>query len=916
MATAQESFVGRVAELDALARAYAQALDGRFGIVCVEGPAGIGKTALIRAFLAATAAGSVIVVSGDEAEMTLPWGTISQLALGSRAAGAGPLGQLGQLSPGADPLAAGRLLLDSLGELAARGPVVLVMEDLHWIDHPSAQALRFALRRLGSEPVLAVLTTRREGPAQLDEGWRRLLDDRGVRLRLQGLAWPEVAQLVSALGGVTLSGPAVRRLWRHTCGNPLYTRCLIEELEPATLRAGWGPLPAPQSYAALLLARLAACGQPARDLADAAAVLGERCALAQAASVAELADPAEALGEAVAARLLAERTDEDVCHIEFTHPLARAAIYSGLTPARRGALHRSAARITGSAVALGHRVAAASAPDARLADELAARADAELARGFHAAAARHLMNAADLSPDRQPREDRLLAACQVWLRSGAVYEVSSRRELLESMTPSPRLDHIRGFLAHLEGRPEEARTALRAALDQLQAASAADTLAGEAAHRLAGLAVFDWDWPAALALLDSVPDASSRLSLLIRCIALTMAGQSGEARRLLDAARRTAGPGGSGVVTGIAGGFVEAWSDHPGAARRDLEAIVARPDGFGGSLRPTAHWLLADAYYRLGALDDAIVSADLARSLLAGAGRAVSPEISMAFATGAYAAAARGDRTGARALVAAAQARARPAASKFERAAAGAAQWAVAVALDDPDQMLAAADAFAAAADAPELCLFPFGPVLAEALWRNGRLHQAAAELTAYEAVAGRLGRDSALVAAARVRGLVEADRHDAEAALRAFRSAVPAAESLPQPLEAARFKTAYGTVLARIGMRAAAAEQAAGAYDLCERAGARPYLQRAGHLLERLDRRVRPRAGGGRLTATESVVARLVASGLSNRQVAERLMVSRKAVEFHLANIYAKLQVSSRSQLAARRDVLGTLGAAETDKA
>ena len=344
------------------------------------------------------------------------------------------------------------------------------------------------------------------------------------------------------------------------------------------------------------------------------------------------------------------------------------------------------------------------------------------------------------------REDRLLAACTLWLRAGAVHEVSSRRELLEALAPSPRRDHLRGFLAHLEGRPDEARTALRAAFDQLQATGSKNALAAETAARLAGLAVFDWDWQTALALVPGVPGTGSRLSLLIRCIALTMAGRTTDARNLLDAARRGARPGHGEVLEGLARGFAGAWSDDLDAAKRDLEGIIGRPDGFGGSLRSAAHWLLADVYYRLGVFDEAAATAEQARSLLQDTGRADSPEIAMAYAVAAYAAAARGDWAAARGNVAAASARARPAASEFERACAAAARWSLAVALDDPQRMLQAARAFDAAADVPELSLFPFGPVMAEALWRNRRLEEAAAKLAAYEAQARKLGRDSALV--------------------------------------------------------------------------------------------------------------------------------------------------------------------------
>jgi ATP/maltotriose-dependent transcriptional regulator MalT len=904
--------VGRKAELDALAEAYAQASGGRARIVCVEGVAGIGKTALVRSFLA-VASSPVVSASGDEAEMTLPWGVVSQLAQGAPADSSGPLRQLAELRPGADPLASGRLLLDAVGVLASQQPepVVLVVEDLHWVDHPSAQALRFALRRLNEEHVLALVTTRPEGPVPFDDGWRRLFDDQGERLRLAGLKPPEVAQLVSALGGGTLSGSAACRLWRHAGGNPLYTRCLVEELDPAVLAAASGPLPAPRSLATLLVARLAACAPGTQDLVSAAAVLGERCSLALAALIADVPAPADALGEAVAARLLAENHDDGIRQLQFPHPLMRAAIYADLSPARRAAFHLSAARLTAGAVALSHRVAAAAGPDAELAAELAEVARAAAAGGMHATAAGHLISAADLSAEPALREDRLLAACTLWLRAGAVHEVSSRRPLLEALAPSPQRDHLRGFLAHLEGRPDEARTALRAALDQLQATGGTDPLAAEAAPRLAGLAVFDWDWQAALALVDSVPHTGSQLSLLIRCIALTMAGRTADARSLLDAAHQRAKPGRGDVLERLARGFTAGWSDDLGGAKRDLEAIVGRPDGFGGSLRSAAHWLLADVYYRLGAFDDAAVTAELARSLLQDTGRESSPEIAMAYAVAAYTASARGDWAGARGNIAAAQARAKPSTTKFERASAAAARWSLAAALDDPERMLEAACAFDAAADARELSLFPFGPVMAEALWRNGQLAEAAANLAAYEVRARQLGRDSALVAASRIRGLLEADRHDSGAALRAFDGAASIVKSLPQPLEVARFKAAHGVVLARLGSRAGAADQASEARNILERIGARPYLKRVEQLLERLGRGVRRRSGPGQLTASESVVARLVASGLSNMQVAERLMVSRKAVEFHLTSIYTKLGVSSRSQLATNLDSLGTPGSA-----
>lgn len=311
--------MGRAAEMAAPANAAARARSGHPGIVSVEGAAGIGKTALVRAFLTSAAAGVVLTASGDDAESTLPWGVLAQLGSGAPPTAGAPLRQLAKLTPDADPLTAGRRLLDALGVLAPETLTVVVVEDVHWIDHSSAVALRFALRRLSGERVLVVLTTRPEGLMHSDDGWRRLLDDRGDRVRLAGLRPAEVAQLVSALGGVTLSPLAAARLWRHAGGNPFYIRCLADELDPEVLAAPAGPLPAPRSLATLLVARLAGCAPGTRDLVCAAAVLGERCSLTVAAAVAGAHAPTDALAEALAARLLDERHDGSGREIEFVH---------------------------------------------------------------------------------------------------------------------------------------------------------------------------------------------------------------------------------------------------------------------------------------------------------------------------------------------------------------------------------------------------------------------------------------------------------------------------------------------------------------------------------------------------------------------------------------------------------------------
>ena len=135
-----------------------------------------------------------------------------------------------------------------------------------------------------------------------------------------------------------------------------------------------GYVPVPRSLAGMVLARVGALSPAARQLAEAAAVLGRRCELAAAAALADLADPLPALGEAVAAGILAEEPGGAAAGIGFSHLLVQRAVYGDLSPARRRRLHQRAAGLVDRDRALGHRVAAAIGPDDGLAAELEAAA--------------------------------------------------------------------------------------------------------------------------------------------------------------------------------------------------------------------------------------------------------------------------------------------------------------------------------------------------------------------------------------------------------------------------------------------------------------------------------------------------------------------------------------------------------------
>ena len=220
--------------------------------------------------------------SGDPAEMLLAWGLADQLfaGAGTVAGGSSPAGAARGKDAGA--MAVGAQLVEVLGDLQTGDRVVMVVvDDLHWADEPSARALLFALRRMQADRVLALVSVRPGGLTRLGEGWSRFAwgDHRVTRLRLGGLSAEELAAMARSLGFGDLSGRSVAQLLDHTGGNALHCRALLEELGPDGLARAEDDLPAPRELAGVILARLKALSEPAQGLVTAAAVLGRssRC---------------------------------------------------------------------------------------------------------------------------------------------------------------------------------------------------------------------------------------------------------------------------------------------------------------------------------------------------------------------------------------------------------------------------------------------------------------------------------------------------------------------------------------------------------------------------------------------------------------------------------------------------------------
>ena len=367
------AFVGRVNELAAMLAELDRARSGQPRVLWLAGPAGIGKTTLIRRLLR-DQAGLCVLWSGGEDETGLPFGVLDQLV------GDVPPRLLGPLLAGgpaadADPLAVGAELLTVLGGLLAAAPVVVVVDDAQWVDDASTRALLFLVRRLRRDQVLIIGAVRDDVPDGSGAWARNPAPEHLLhRIALGGLGAEEIGQLSEAVGGPAMTPEASRRLRDHTGGHPLHATTLLTELPPDALTDISRILPAPRSFASLVLVRVAKLSPPAQDLVVAAAVLGPRSTLSDAVALAAGPDPLAALDESIRAGLLEEVLTGTGHHLAFPHELVRAAVYTDLPPARRHALHAAAAGLLGGSSGLDHRVAAAVGPDSALATELTAQA--------------------------------------------------------------------------------------------------------------------------------------------------------------------------------------------------------------------------------------------------------------------------------------------------------------------------------------------------------------------------------------------------------------------------------------------------------------------------------------------------------------------------------------------------------------
>ncbi|MEN8653348.1 ATP-binding protein [Streptomyces sp. 21So2-11] len=807
-------FLGREGELAELAEVLRAARAGRPQIVLLEGPAGVGKTALLGHFLAGVDVPRVLYASGEEGESELAFSVLAQL-LPDRA------------GAWADALSAGAELLEVLDD------VVLVVDDDQWADPPSLQALTFALRRLRVDRVVAVVVVRDAADPRIPEGLRRLCTAGGsVRLPLAGLPAAELRALGREIGVGELSARAAARLHAHTDGNPLHAAALLQQAGPALLKGLEEEpdvvLPAPQSFTSLVLGRLADCGEEAAALVAAASVLGSHCALDRAAALARLTDPLPALEEAVAAGLLTDRAGDPV--VRFPHPLVHAAVYQQLGPVRRNALHLRAAQLTDDeALRLRHRARAATGHDAALAADLARLGRRLAADGAWAGAAGQLAAAARLSADRAGYEQLTLEAVECGLLAGEIPDAAGAALRIAGFAESCWRSYLLGRLSLFD--LDRAEALLRDAwqrcdpeADPVLGARIAGQFAAFYGSMARGTDMAEW---AGLALRLAPDDTATDMIRYLELSGRAMSGHAAETLAALGPLPDPAVAPPAQLEQLMGRGTLREFTGDLTGAVRDLTGVLAACHSRAASFRVVAATALASAEYRAGHWDDAIVHSELALSLAADSDQ---PHIAL------YCRMLAALTYSARGAFAKAQAHARVVREYAAWGHVNPVVWAalseayLARARGRPEEVALALDPLLALGRRgmwEEPGAMPWPDLLADAWTACGELERAEDALVAYEQLAAERHHHGALALAARSRGTLEAARGDAAAAERAFKKALHHADRGQALFERALLHLAYGQFLRRAGKRARAGEQLRAARAILLRLDAQPDLVR-----------------------------------------------------------------------------------------
>jgi DNA-binding CsgD family transcriptional regulator/tetratricopeptide (TPR) repeat protein len=894
---------GRESEVDRVQSLIDQALAGEGAVLVVRGEPGTGKSALLEEAQTLATGMRVLRAVGLETEQEMAFGVIHQLLHRDLEALAGlPAPQQAALRAafGLEPAesAPDRFMISVavyglLGELAAGGPLLCIVDDLQWADVASLDALSFAARRIGEDGIALLIGTR---PGRATDS----VAGGGDMLEVGDLDAASAVTLLSEAGGAGVSGAVGKRLAEETGGNPLALIEVARELSPAQL-AGTAELPAPLPVGSgverAYSVRVHQLPAAAKTALLVAAVQSEGTLDVALAAARELGSSETDFD------LLEQQgfLTIDAGRFRFRHPLLRSTAYAASPGASRRAAHRAVASHLGDDPErrAWQLAAAAVGPDPRVADDLIEVAASARARGAPAAAAAALRRAADLTTGPAERVILLADAAEEAWTAGqgelALDLIARARQEGADDEVDRGLTRLQGRIDAWGGKPTEGcrilcreaavvtgspRLALELLAEAAEAASfTADRRLTEEVESVAATVASDRDGPSEQ-LLRALVAGTNHLA----------SGRVEEAAPLLRDSVRLGRELDDPVSLNLAGRAAIYLGDETASIEVDRRAAdQARAAGTVFTL-PSILVRTAINEVRLGRLLAAEATATEAIDLAGDTGQRDLVACGLAALSSALA--LRGleadAREAAERAIAMAQERELMLFGDLARAAVAGLELAGGRA-DEAMSMLERTTH-------PAVVMLSIADRV-EATMKAGRPEAAAAA-----AETARRWSDASRVGAAEAAALhCEAAVAQPDDGVELYEAALVRHRTLNRPFERARSELALGELLRRRRRRTESRPHLKAAMEGFESIRADAWADRAGSELRATGQTTRRRDPStlDELTPQEIQVGRLVAAGMTNREVAAQLFLSPRTIDFHLRNLFRKLGLTSRTQLA-----------------
>jgi len=901
--------IGRESEKAVIAALLAGARVGESGALVLTGEAGIGKTALLD--WAATTIGDMQLLraTGIEAEQVVSFGGLLQLLRpvlrlldtlpDPQAAGLSAALALRAGSP-ADRFAVGAGTLGLIGRAAERRPLVLIIDDAHLLDRPSAEAIAFAARRLLVDPVLLLAGVRAGEPCALTEV--------GLpEITIGALDHAEAAELIAGRGVIDLPAESLDRLYRATGGNPLGLLELSTDIYGVLALPPQAPVPVPQAVARAVARETARLDPAARTaLVVAAASGGELSHVVRA--MALLGVDSSALQRLERANLLSSTADR----VGFRHPLVRSSVYRAADPDDLRAVHRMLFAALPEADLqrrAWHLAEATTGPDDEAAALLERAAVEASGRSADAVAATWFERSARWSTDSASGVGRLVSAGEsAWLAG----QVGRARALLDealhsASTPAQliRTQEILGAIDARSGSLLDARDTLS------RAASQAEELDPELAVTLLADAINACFYLGDLAWVAGAIDRMNRLLSIVRSPRAQILGLMA-----VGTAGVLAGKGGVDDIrraVEMLADSDELMDDPRRMALLVLGPLFLRESITGRELilrvaeeirRRAAIGALPMLLFHLGRDDAATdrwarASSEYHESIRLARETGQTTELAASLAGLGWLEARQGMRAESQVhldesaqLCEAHQIHLFRAWTYYGLGDLECGIGSITAALGHFEAMTAHLQRNGI----HDVDLAP-GPERVEVLLRLGRPDDALAVAHEYHDRAVAKGQPWAMARAERALAMClagpEGDEH--------FTAALGLHTATLDDYEKAKTLLAQGSRFRRSRRRAEARTPLRQAWEIFDRLGATPHTAQAAVELEATGERPHPRGASmlSDLTPQELQIATMLAGGRSTRETASAMFLSPKTVEYHLRHVYTKLDVHSRKELA-----------------